>query len=143
MSEDRAPTPLSAAGVQALLDNSPMAHFLGLRVVESDCDAGVLVLRMPLRPEICRTGGEQFHGGALASLIDTAGDFAVGMRVGGGVPTASLHIDYLRPAPGAWVQARAVVRRQGRSLATADIEVTLPDGTLVALGRGTFVPRVG
>lgn len=143
MSQDPVASPLTSAQLQVLLDKSPIANFLGLQVIESDCDAGVLVVRMPIRAEISRVGSEQFHGGALATLIDVAGDFAVGMRLGGGVPTASLHIDYLRPAVGAWVQARAFVRRQGRSLATVDIEITLPDGTLAALGRGTFVPRVG
>jgi uncharacterized protein (TIGR00369 family) len=134
---------LEAAELHRLIRQGPMADFLGIVVVESDCEAGLLVLRMPFRPEISRGGRNQFHGGALATLIDLAGDFAVGMRLGGGVPTASLHIDYLRPATGAWVQARALVRRQGRTLATVDVELTCADGTLVALGRGTFVPRVG
>ena len=33
-----------------------------------------------------RAGTRQFHGGPIAALIDAAGDFAIGMLIGGGVP---------------------------------------------------------
>ena len=50
-----------------------------------DAAAGRVSLRMPMRPELERGGGKgQFHGGAIASLVDTAGDMAVAALVGGG-----------------------------------------------------------
>ena len=51
--------------------------------------------------------------------------------------------DYLRPAIGDYVDAVAVVRRAGRSSALVDIDVFDPDGKLVAVGRGTYVPTTG
>ena len=61
-----------------------------------------------MRPELeRRPGTRQFHGGPIAAFIDIVGDFAIGMLVGGGVPTINLRIDYLRPAIG--------TRRDGHS----------------------------
>ena len=90
-----------------------------------------------------RAGTRQFHGGPLAAFIDIVGDFAIGMMVGGGVPTMNLRIDYLKPAVGDAVIGAATVRRRGRSACVIDIDVTNEDGALVAIGRGTYVPITG
>jgi uncharacterized protein (TIGR00369 family) len=80
----------------------------------------------------------QFHGGAIASLIDIAGDYALFALLGHGVPTIDLRIDYLRPAIDTGLTARAVVRRVGRTIGVVDIEVTATSGKTIALGRGTY-----
>ena len=79
----------------------------------------------------------------IASFIDVVGDFAIGMMVGGGVPTMNLRVDYLKPAVGAALHGTAVVRRRGRSVAIVDIDVTDAKGSLVAIGRGTYSPNRG
>ena len=76
-------------------------------------------------------------------MIDTVGDFALGMLLGGGIPTMNLRVDYLKPAVGDGVTAVARVRRQGRTSAVIDIDVSDDKGSLVAIGRGTYVPIVG
>ncbi|PKP85807.1 MAG: PaaI family thioesterase [Alphaproteobacteria bacterium HGW-Alphaproteobacteria-2] len=136
---------LDAAGVQAMLDGSPFIGFLGLRVTEVDADAGRVSMTMPMRPELERGGpiAGQFHGGPVAALIDTAGDFAVAVAVGGGVPTMNFRVDYLRPSGGAALQAVATARRIGRSMAVVDIDVTDAEGRLTAIGRGTYSTKVG
>jgi uncharacterized protein (TIGR00369 family) len=94
---------------------------------------------MPMRQELERKcGSAQAHGGAVASLIDIAGDFAVGMLVGGAVPTINLSVDYLRPASGGDLEAIASVRRLGRSIGVVDIEVTDKQAKLIAIGRATY-----
>ena len=90
-----------------------------------------------------RPGTKQFHGGPLAAFIDIVGDFAIGMMVGGGVPTMNLRIDYLKPAVGDAVIGVARVRRRGRSACVVDVDVSNEDGALVAVGRGTYVPIAG
>ena len=85
-----------------------------------------------------RPGTRQFHGGPIAALIDIAGDFAVGMLVGGGVPTMNFRTDYLRPAIGEALTALARVRRAGRTTTIVDIEVFDDERKLVALGRGAY-----
>jgi len=109
-----------------------------------DYDRSELTVRMPLAPHLeRRSGTKQFHGGGLAALIDTVGDFALGMLLGGGIPTMNLRIDYLKPAVGDAVTAVARVRRRGRSAAVIDIDVYDEKNALVAVGRGTYVPIVG
>ncbi len=135
---------LEVADIQATFDRSPFIGFLGLKVTGLDHATSTFSARMPLRPELeRRPGTKQFHGGPVASFIDTVGDYAIGMLVGGGVPTINLRIDYLRPSMGDYIDATAVVRRAGRSTAVVDIDVFGPDGKLVAVGRGTYSPQTG
>ena len=99
---------------------------------------------MPMRPELeRRIGTAQFHGGPIAAFIDVVGDFAVGMAVGGGVPTINLRIDYLKPAVGSLLTGTARVRRTGRTVALVDVDVHDERQSLVAVGRGTYSPQRG
>lgn len=133
---------LDAAQLEALFAASPFISTLGLKVLEIDYDETRLSVRMPLNPGLeRRKGTRQFHGGPIASFIDTVGDFAIGMMVGGGVPTINLRIDYLKPAIGDALTAVARVRRAGRTIAVVDIDVLDEKGVLVAIGRGTYFPQ--
>ncbi len=135
---------LDAAGLAEIFERSPFIRTLGLEVVALDYDAAELTVRMPLAAHFeRREGTKQFHGGVLAALIDTVGDFALGMLLGGGIPTMNLRVDYLKPAIGDSVTAIAKVRRRGRSAAVIDIDVMDEKNALVAIGRGTYVPITG
>jgi uncharacterized protein (TIGR00369 family) len=135
---------LSAEQIQATFDASPFLGFLGLRVVGLDREAGTLTVTMPMRPELeRRLGSGQFHGGPIAAFIDTVGDYAIGMAVGGGVPTINLRIDYLRPAVGGVLTGTARVRRAGRTVALVDVDVYDEGQALVAVGRGTYSGQRG
>lgn len=123
---------------------SPFIGFLGIRATALDYDRSEITMTMPLRAELERRAGTgQFHGGPLASFIDVVGDFAIGMLVGGGVPTINLRIDYLRPAVGQSVSGTARVRRAGKTVAVVDIDVFDDQQRLVAVGRGTYSPNKG
>ena len=138
------PSKLDAEGVQAILDRSPFISSLALKVIGLDHAKGEVVMRMPLKPEFeRRLGTNQFHGGPIAAFIDIVGDYAIGMLVGGGVPTINLRIDYLRPAVGQAIVGTGRVRRQGRTVALVDIEIADEEGKLVAVGRGTYAPQLG
>jgi uncharacterized protein (TIGR00369 family) len=138
------PERLDAEAMSKIFAASPFIDMLGLQVVSLDYDAAELTVRMPLTPTMERRAGtRQFHGGALAAFIDITGDFALGMLLGGGIPTMNLRIDYLKPAVGDGVTACAKIRRKGRSVAVIDIDVSDDKGSLVAIGRGTYVPVVG
>jgi len=135
---------LTAEQIQATFDASPFISFLGLRVVSLEYGTGSLTVTMPMRAEIERRAGtRQFHGGPIAAFIDIVGDFAVGMAVGGGVPTINLRIDYVRPAMGSVLTATARVRRSGRTVALVDVDVHDEQESLVAVGRGTYSPQRG
>ena len=141
-----APEPklLTVADIQAIFDRSPFIGFMGMKAVAVDHAKKTFTARMPMRAETeRRPGTQQFHGGPIASFIDVVGDFAIGMLVGGGVPTINLRIDYLAPAIGAHLDATATVRRAGKTVAVVDIDVFNPEGKLVAIGRGTYSPITG
>ena len=92
-----------------------------------------------MRPELERGAGSgQFHGGPIAALIDTVGDFAVVAMVKGFVPTINLRVDYLRPAAGAYLIGKAQVRRAGRTVGVVDIDVYDDQERLCAIGRGCY-----
>jgi uncharacterized protein (TIGR00369 family) len=130
---------LSLEQINAMFDKSPFIGFLGMRATSLDYDKAEITMVLPLRPELERRAGTgQFHGGPLASFIDVVGDFAIGMLVGGGVPTVNLRIDYLRPATGNLLTGTAKVRRAGRTVAVVDIDVLDDQNRLVAIGRGTY-----
>ena len=144
MSDKPAAAPLTAERIQAMLDGSPFIRFFGMQVAAIDAAAGRLVLAMELRPELERRQGTgQWHGGALAGLIDTAGDFAVALGLGAVVPTINFRVDYLRPAMTPRLTATATVRRAGRTVAVVDIDVEDDEGRLVAVGRGCYAAQPG
>jgi uncharacterized protein (TIGR00369 family) len=135
---------MSMEEVQTSLDQSPFNSFMQLKVVSIDQDKQQIVLRMPMRPEFERGAGTgQWHGGAIAAMIDIAGDYALVMKVGGGVPTVNFRTDYLRPLMNTDLTATATVRRAGRTIAVVDIDITNDEGKLCAVGRGTYLPVVG
>jgi uncharacterized protein (TIGR00369 family) len=132
-------TALSAAEIQKILDDSPFNAFLGLKVLSADPAKQEVTMRSELRAEFERkVASKQWHGGVIASVIDTVGDFAVGMMVGRGLPTVNFRVDYLRPAIDTALIAVARVRRAGKSVGVADVDVFNEKGVLLAIGRGTY-----
>ncbi|HJM91108.1 MAG: PaaI family thioesterase [Alphaproteobacteria bacterium] len=142
MSEE--PKFLNAEEIQGFFDRSPFIGSLKLEVLSSDPTAQEISVKMPMQPSMERRAGtKQFHGGPIASFVDVVGDFAIGMMVGGGVPTINIRIDYLKPAVGDALVGVARVRRHGRSVAVVDIDVLNEKNSLVAMGRGTYSPQTG
>jgi uncharacterized protein (TIGR00369 family) len=124
---------------------SPFDGDLGLTAVELLEDAVVLRLDPPEHA----LGGDEprpfLHGGVLATCVDTAGWYAVERASPGGWLAIDLRCDFLRLAgPGPHrVVARCLAA--GRTLGTADVEISPWDepGRLVAVGRARFARRAG
>jgi len=132
------------AALQAQIDDAPYHRTVRMVVEEVDAEAGRFVLRLPFDRSLTRQDeGNQVHGGPIASVIDTAGTFAVAAMCGHGVPTMNLRIDYLRPAVDSDLVATALVRRKGRTTAVCDIDLHDGEGRLVAVGRGTWSTAAG
>lgn len=128
--------PMTIPAIQAELDASPFVHALQIVALEWNHAAGVMTMRLPMTPFVERSSGStQIHGGAIASLIDTVACFAASCVLRQGVPTISLHTDYLRPAIGTALTARAITRRIGRTVGVIDVDVSADNGDLVAVGR--------
>ena len=130
--------------IAAWLQGSPFIAFMNLELVSADSTAGEVVMKMPMRAEFERGGGSgQFHGGPIAALIDTVGDFAVAVVVKGGVPTINFRVDYLRPSIGTYLLAKARTRRIGRTVGVVDIDVFDDQSRLTAVGRGCYSAQPG
>lgn len=131
--------PLTPDELQQRLDRGGHVAWLGLKVVSADPEKEELTVRAPYRDELRRGGdAKQWHGGPIASVIDTVGDFALIMMLGRGLPTINFRVDYLRPAINTDLIVTARVRRNGRSVGVSDVDVFDEKGTLLAIGRSSY-----
>jgi len=131
--------PLTISELQANLDRSPFIAFLGLKVVEADPAREQLTMTCTMRPEFERGAGTgQWHGGPLAAIIDTVGDYALVMALRRGLPTINFRVDYPRPAINTGLVITARVRRAGKSVGVVDVDVFDDRKALVAVGRGAY-----
>ncbi|MGH7153752.1 MAG: PaaI family thioesterase [Acetobacteraceae bacterium] len=131
--------PLTASQMQERLAHSPFIDFLGLVVTNADPVRQEVCMTLEMRPEFERgRGSGQWHGGPLAAVIDTVGDYALVMMLGRPLPTINFRVDYLRPAMTASLTATARVRRAGRSVGVVDVEIADAKGAVVAIGRASY-----
>ena len=131
--------PLDVAALQRRLTGSPAIQFLQLEVLSADPAAETIVMKAPMRPEFERQAGSgQWHGGPIATVIDTVGDYALVMLLGRPLPTVNFRVDYLRPAIHTALIVTARVRRNGKSVGIVDIDVANEAGVLLAIGRATY-----
>src|ERR1043165_9350009 len=92
----------------------PFSALVGFQIDEVKKD--FCRMRLPFRPEL-RTNADIFCGGAIASLIDTAGVVAVWSDVSPDVTrgaTASMTVNYLSGAERVDLLAEARAIRRGR-----------------------------
>src|SRR5437660_11957606 len=131
--------PLGVEALQERLGQSPFISLLNLTVLSADAAKQQLVMRAAMRPEFERgRGSGQWHGGPIAAIIDTAGDYALVMLLGRPLPTVNFRVDYLRPAINTALTITGRVRRSGRLVGVVDIDVANEAGQLVAIGRATY-----
>ena len=83
-------------------------------------------------------GSGQWHGGPIAGIIDTVGDYALVMLLGRPLPTVNFRVDYLRPAIDTALVVSATVWRSERLAGVVDIDVMNVAGQLLAIGRATY-----
>ncbi len=133
------PTPSGADIIRHWLRTSPFVGYLSIELVA--LAPGTATLRLPY-DKTMTTIGSVVHGGAIATLIDTAGaaaawsDAEVPANIRG--TTVSLAISYLAAAEDEDIQAVARVLSRGRSLVYLDIEATTASGKAVAKGLATY-----
>ncbi|HEX3537764.1 MAG TPA: PaaI family thioesterase [Stellaceae bacterium] len=132
-------TPLSKEQLQERLAHSAFIDFLKLTVLTADSEKRQVTMRADFRPEFERgRGTKQWHGGPIAAIIDTVGDYALVMQLGRPLPTVNFRIDYLRPAIDTSLIVTATVRRSGRLVGIVDVDVANEAGQLLAIGRATY-----
>jgi acyl-CoA thioesterase len=116
----------------------PYAKFLGLELGEMK--PGEASLHLEVRDELRQNQGV-VHGGAVASLIDTASAFAVVTQLEPNerVTTTDLTIHYLRPVTAGRLTATARTVRAGRRLFVLSVEVRDNQQKLIATAITTYI----
>jgi uncharacterized protein (TIGR00369 family) len=128
--------------MRSFVPASPFAKELGIELVDLRHDHAEL--RLPWSPQLA-TLGDVVHGGAIATLLDTAGmaaawsDDTVPENLGGA--TVSMSVSFTAAARATDLTARARVVRRGRSLCFCEVTVTDAADTVIA--HGSMVHRYG
>jgi len=120
------------------LDDVPFAKLLGIEV--ESVEPGVAVLTMKMRDDLKRSGGIA-HGGAVATLIDSAMAFAIMPMLGENEHsmTVDLTIHYLRPVSEGSARAIARIVRAGKRVITVSAELFDGNEKLAATAISTYL----
>lgn len=123
-----------------VLESQPFSALVGARV--AGISEGEAVLEVPVHEELFQQYGF-VNGGVVSYLADNALTFAGGTVLGLRVLTQEYKINYLKPARGRMLVARASVVHAGRRQAVCrcDVFAAGADGneTLCATAQGTIV----
>lgn len=125
--------------VRDLMPNTPFMG--GLGIVFERYEPDDVTIRLPFREDLTNDG-MYFHGGVIASVIDTAGaaaawsnhDFDKGMRAA----TISLSIQYTGAAKRSDLVCHAHTIRRRKELTFTEITATDADGNVVAHAVQTY-----
>ncbi|WP_406322961.1 PaaI family thioesterase [Streptomyces sp. NBC_01637] len=133
-------TGLDLQMAQKVLDSQPFSRLVGARITAFG--DGAAALEVDIRPELQQNGF--VHGGVLSYAADNSITFAAGTTLGPAVLTGGFSIQYIRPATGRTLIARAIVVHSGRRQAVVrcDLFAAADDGTetLCAVAQGTVLP---
>lgn len=126
-----------------MLDHDvPFLNWLGATLVEWGPEHAVLAL--PVAPQHLNRSGV-VHGGVYSVLADAAGGLAGCYGDGPGARvksyTMALTTSFLGSARDGRLVARGSLRRRGRLVYFATVEITDAGGALLALAEGNFLIR--
>ena len=124
--------------VERMRDAVPFLKFLGIEV--ESVGPGTATLLLPVRKELSRNDGI-IHGGAVASVIDSAFAFAIIPLLAENerTVTVDLTIHYLRPLSGGVSKTTARVVRAGRRVITVSAELFDENEKLAATALSTYL----
>lgn len=146
-------TPELSAAVQTFFERIPFNRLLGIQI-DALSEQRVL-MSLPMQDALIGNFIQGIlHGGVISSLLDVAGgamaligaferhqhlSAAERMARLSKLGTIDLRVDYLRPGRGQRFIANAVLLRSGNKVAVVRSELHSDDGTLVAVGTGTYL----
>jgi uncharacterized protein (TIGR00369 family) len=127
---------------EAIRDLMPATPFLsGLGVVFDRYEPDDVTLRLPFRPDLTNDG-TYYHGGVVASVVDTAGAAAAwsnhDFEKGTGASTVALSIQYVGACKQSDLVCHARAVRRGKELTFTEITATDADGRVVAHALQTY-----
>ncbi len=123
-----------------VFDSQPFSRFLGAELLAAG--PGTAEIGINVRPDLLQQHGF-VHGGVLSYLADNCLTFAGGLALGGNALTSEYKINYVRPARGTSLIARASARSSGKRQAVCTCDVFSRDEAgneqLCATALGTIV----
>lgn len=124
-----------------LLESNPFPRMLGFEI--DSLGEGFARLGVEVRPDLLQLQGVM-HGGAIASLIDTAVAIAISTdsQAGDRFTTVEMKVNYLAPIRGGRIRADARLVRNGRRIIVAECDVYDSEDRLAAKGLLTYI-RLG
>ncbi|MBB6340460.1 uncharacterized protein (TIGR00369 family) [Pseudomonas fluvialis] len=141
------------AAVASFFERIPFNRLLGIELDELSAER--VTMHLPMKPELIGNFVQGIlHGGVISTLLDVCGG---AMALIGAfdkhqhlssqermtrlskLGTIDLRVDYLRPGRGQRFTATAVLLRSGNKVAVVRSELHSEDGTLVAVGTGTYL----
>src|SRR2546422_7876457 len=126
----------------AMRDIMPKTPFIGgLGIVVERYEPDAATLRLPFRADLTNDG-TYYHGGVVASVIDTAGaaaawsnhDFNKGVRAS----TVAMSVQYVGACKKSDLLCHARTVRRGKELTFTEITATDADGNVVAHAIQTY-----
>ncbi len=120
-----------------IFNTVPFIQLIGMELVK--IQAGETTIRLKMRDALRQPHG-LLHGGATASVIDTATAFAVVSVLADGekASTVDLTVHYLRPVFEGEIVCTARIVRAGKRLLTVSAEVVNNEGKLIATALSTY-----
>lgn len=115
----------------------PFLKLIGMELV--DLKPGEAIIKLEMRDELRQPQG-LLHGGATASIIDTAMAFAVVTKLSENekASTVDLNVYYLRPVTKGSIVCTAKIVKAGKRLFTVSAEVFNDERKLVATALSTY-----
>lgn len=115
----------------------PYLKLIGMELVDLNLDEAIV--RLEMRDELRQPHG-LLHGGATASVIDTAMAFAVVTKLAENekASTVDLTVHYLRPVTTGAIVCTAKVVKAGKRLLTVSAEVVNDEKKLIATALSTY-----
>ncbi len=130
--------PLTLETAQAVLSAQPFSILLKAQLTAFSEDG--VELRIPASTHLAQQHGF-VHGGVISYAADNALTFAGGAALGAAVVTSEFKINYLRPASGECLVARASVIYAGKRQAVCQCQVfsvVNAEDVLCAVAQGTI-----
>jgi len=128
---------LTLEQIHEIVTRAPFHQWLGLKVVAVHDDG--IEIKATWREEwVVNVDRRYTHGGILASLIDLGADWAMVRKLGRGVPTIDMRVDYHAAALPGDLTIKGKIVRMGSQFSTAEASIFDAQGKLLASGRGTY-----
>jgi uncharacterized protein (TIGR00369 family) len=122
---------------KSVLAAQPFSALIGAELVA--ISEGSAELFIPYKAELCQHHGF-IHGGVLSYAADNCITFAGGSVLGAASVTAEYKINYVRPAMGSGLRAKAQVISRGKRQVVCSCEISIEkdgESKLCAIALGT------